>query len=196
MPRRRQCPFLGLLLRPYKCHQHPGLPKAAKGHLMAPVPRGTSMSELPGSPTSIHHLLLKSTAEPPDSRESRARFHLTALSKQLSSSRAASSAFLRQGGYAAADPSNPAGKIGPDFQSLAVNQRGLQAPSQPCIQVLHTQGGDTHPEHQPCLPKKQSVSTTLERHRGGKGGGDNPQRAVLKTQGWPSRTHLMMAFSF
>lgn len=147
-------------------------------------------------PTSIHHLLLKSTAEPPDSRESRARFHLTALSKQLSSSRAASSAFLRQGGYAAADPSNPAGKIGPDFQSLAVNQRGLQAPSQPCIQVLHTQGGDTHPEHQPCLPKKQSVSTTLERHRGGKGGGDNPQRAVLKTQGWPSRTHLMMAFSF
>lgn len=38
MPCRRQCPFFGLLLHPYKCHQHPGLPEAAKGHLMAVVP--------------------------------------------------------------------------------------------------------------------------------------------------------------
>lgn len=178
--------------------QMPPTPRAArgcKGPSHGSCPRGTSMSKAPGSPTSIHHLLPKSTAEPPDSRESRACFHLTALSKQLSSSRAASSTFLRQGGYAAADPSNPTGKIGPDFQSLAVNQGGLQARSQSCIQVLLTQAGDTHRAGSRALLSQKAICE----HRPGdtRGGGGFSHKGPCSKQrdGQVERTEMML-FAF
>lgn len=131
------------LLRAHKCHQRPGAAASRKGQPRGSSPRGTSSScrapaAAPRAPLGLCtplRLPLPSPPpetpprpvprEPPGSRGLRAPFHLAASPGRLSSSGAVSSPFRRQGGRAAADPSNPAAKIGPDSESLAVSSRCL-----------------------------------------------------------------------
>lgn len=131
-----KCPFLALLLRAQKCHRRLGAAASHKGQPRGSAPRGTSSScraprglcaplrlPLPSPPPETPPRRVP--GEPPSSRGPRAPFHLAASPGRLGSSRAVSSPLRRRGGHAAADPSNPAAKIGPDSESLAVSSRCL-----------------------------------------------------------------------